>query len=216
MKTVYVVSYLDKRSPYQASSLPTLPLIPTSTLEQLAWTLSPPLPLFLVAKPLASHSTTSSSLNSLMQRHKLGAELYRSDPSLAAQRPNLPEELQQKAKDLAESKRQVPLLSRESLMAQSLSNGVISGLELRGSGTFLLDQNVQSRPRSLPPLNVNSRNTSILHNPSSSGRRGLCEKEAGLKTFFPSAPRGASKELTRTFLLRRHSMQTEQFKTTIT
>ncbi|XP_076019953.1 ankyrin repeat domain-containing protein 34B-like [Genypterus blacodes] len=157
------------------------------------------------------HNASSSSLNSVIQRRKLGGELYCSDPSLTAQRPDLPEERRQKAKDLPENKRQVPSLSGESQMVRGLRRSAISGLERRGSGTFLLP--VQSRPRALPPLNVNSRNTSTLHNPST--RRGLCEKEAGLKTF-PSAPLGAPKQLTRTSLLRRHSLLTEQFKNTTT
>ncbi|XP_071755222.2 ankyrin repeat domain-containing protein 34B [Centroberyx gerrardi] len=164
------------------------------------------------------HNMASSSLQSIIQRRKLGADIYSSDPQLAAQSRNLPEEPQQRARDPAESRRLLMLRSsttlgsRESLAGPGLTRSVLSGFERRGSGAFFLDHSSQSRPRSLPPLNLNSPNTSSSYDPSSGGR-GSCGKEAGLKAFLPSAPPGPPKELTRRMLLRRHSMQTEQFKT---
>ncbi|XP_029921703.1 ankyrin repeat domain-containing protein 34B [Myripristis murdjan] len=171
-----------------------------------------------VSSPL--HNMASSSLHNIIQRRKLGADLYSSDPQLAVQTQNLPEEPQQREKDLAEGKRLVKLRSsttlgsRESLLASGPTRSVRSGFERRGSAAFFLDYNSQSRPRSLPPLNINSPNAHIpnMYDPSSSGR-GFCGTEAGLKTLIPSAPPGPPREPTRAMLLRRHSMQTEQFKT---
>lgn len=168
------------------------------------------------------HSMASSSLHSIIQRRKLGADIYSSDPQLAAGIQNLPEESQQKARDPTEGKKLAPLRcsstlgSRESLSTSGPTRRVLSGFERRGSGAFLLDHNSQARPRSLPPLTLNSPNTPILnvYNLSSSGGSGFYEKESGLKNFLPAAPPGQPKEMTRRMLLRRHSMQTEQFKTT--
>uniref|UniRef100_A0A8C9YZX3 Ankyrin repeat domain 34B n=1 Tax=Sander lucioperca TaxID=283035 RepID=A0A8C9YZX3_SANLU len=165
----------------------------------------------------------SSSLHSIIQRRKLGADIYSSDPQLARDIHNLPEESQQKAKDSIDGKRHAPLHfsgtlgSKESLSTLGPSRRVLSGYERRGSGTFLLDHNSQARPRSLPPLTLGSTNTPVLnvYNLSSSAGGGFCEKESGLKSFLPSAPPGHPKELTRRMLLRRHSMQTEQFKTSV-
>ncbi|CAK6956027.1 ankyrin repeat domain-containing protein 34B-like [Scomber scombrus] len=163
------------------------------------------------------HSMASSSLNSIIQRRKLGTDIYGSDPQLAAGIRNLPEDSQQRARDAAEGKKLAPLRcsstfgSRESLSTFGPTRRVLSGLERRGSGAFLLDHNSQARPRSLPPLTLNSSNTPALnlYNLSSSG-----VQESGLKTFLPSAPPGHPKEMTKRMLQRRHSMQTEQFKTT--
>ncbi|XP_053196538.1 ankyrin repeat domain-containing protein 34B-like [Scomber japonicus] len=163
------------------------------------------------------HSMASSSLNSIIQRRKLGTDIYGSDPQLAAGIRNLPEDSQQRVRDLAEGKKLAPLRcsstfgSRESLATSGPTRRILSGLERRGSGNFLLDHNSQSRPRSLPPLTLNSSNTPAfnLYNLSSSG-----VQESGLKTFLPSAPPGHPREMTKRMLLRRHSMQTEQFKTT--
>nr|XP_046230451.1 ankyrin repeat domain-containing protein 34B [Scatophagus argus] len=168
------------------------------------------------------HSMASSSLHSIIQRRKLGADIYSSDPQLAVDNHNLPDESPHKARDLVDGKRLAPLRcsstlgSRESPSTSVLSRRVLSGFERRGSGAFLLDHNSQTRPRSLPPLTLNSTNTPILnvYNLSSSAGSGLCEKEPGLKNFLPCAPPGQPKELTRRMLLRRHSIQTEQFKTT--
>ncbi|XP_029300181.1 ankyrin repeat domain-containing protein 34B [Cottoperca gobio] len=162
------------------------------------------------------HSMASSSLQSIIQRRKLGADIYSSDPQLARDIHNLPEE---RARDLIDGKRLAPLHcsstlgSRESLSTSGPSRRVLAGYERRGSGAFLLDHNSQARPRSLPPLALNSHILNV-YNLSSSAGSGICEKESGLKNFLPSAPPGHPKELTRRMLLRRHSMQTEQFKTT--
>ncbi|XP_051268375.1 ankyrin repeat domain-containing protein 34B [Dicentrarchus labrax] len=168
------------------------------------------------------HSMASSSLHSIIQRRKLGADIYSSDPQLAVDIQNLPEESQQKARDLTDGKRLAPLRcsstlgSRESPSTSGPSRRVLAGFERRGSGAFLLDHNSQVRPRSLPPLTLNSTNNPILnvYNLSSSAGGSFCEKEPGLKNFLPSAPPGHPKELTKRMLLRRHSIQTEQFKTT--
>ncbi|XP_070781318.1 ankyrin repeat domain-containing protein 34B [Enoplosus armatus] len=168
------------------------------------------------------HSMASSSLHSIIQRRKLGSDIYSSDPQLAVDIQNVPEESQQRARDLTDGKRLAPLRcsstlgSRESLSTSGPSRRVLSGYERRGSGAFLLDHNSQARPRSLPPLTLNSTNTPILnvYSLGSSAGGGFSEKESGLKNFLPSAPPGHPKELTRRMLLRRHSMQTEQFKTT--
>ncbi|XP_038590447.1 ankyrin repeat domain-containing protein 34B [Micropterus salmoides] len=168
------------------------------------------------------HSMASSSLQSIIQRRKLGEDIYSSDPQLAVDIQNLPEESQQRARDLREGKKLALLRcsstqgSRESLLTSGPSRRVLSGYERRGSGAFLLDHMSQARPRSLPPLTLNSTNTPILnvYNLSSSAASGFSEKESGHKKFLPSAPPGQPKELTRRMLLRRHSMQTEQFKTT--
>ncbi|XP_040914244.1 ankyrin repeat domain-containing protein 34B [Toxotes jaculatrix] len=166
------------------------------------------------------HSMASSSLHSIIQRRKLGADIYSSDPQLAVDIQNLHEE--QRARDPTDGKKLAPLRcsstlgSRESAAASGPSRRVLSGYERRGSGAFLLDHNSQARPRSLPPLALNSTNAPILnvYNFGSGAGGGSSEKESGLKTFLPSAPPGHPKELTRRMLLRRHSMQTEQFKTT--
>ncbi|KAM7368526.1 hypothetical protein PAMP_012860 [Pampus punctatissimus] len=157
------------------------------------------------------HSMASSSLHSIIQRRKLGADIYSSDPQLAAGIQSLPEESQQKARDPTEGKKLAPLHccstlgTRESLSTSGPTRRVLFGLERRGSGAFLLDHNSQARPRSLPPLTLNSPNAPIVnvYNLSSSGGSG----------FLPAAPPGHPKEMTRRMLLRRHSMQTEQFKT---
>ncbi|XP_075950522.1 ankyrin repeat domain-containing protein 34B [Anarhichas minor] len=167
------------------------------------------------------HSMASSSLHSIIQRRKLG-DIYSSDPQLARDVHNLPEESQQRARDLTEGKRLAPLRcsstlgSRESLTTSGPSRRVLSGHERRGSGAFLLDHNSQAKPRCLPPLALNSTNNPILnvYNLSSGAGGGFCEKESGMRSFLPSAPPGHPKEMTRRMLLRRHSMQTEQFKTT--
>ncbi|XP_070707169.1 ankyrin repeat domain-containing protein 34B [Pempheris klunzingeri] len=169
------------------------------------------------------HSMASSSLHSIIQRRKLGADIYNSDPQLAVDIQNLPSESQQRARDLTDGKRLAPLRcsstlgSRDSLSTSGPSRRMLSGYERRGSGAFLLDHNSQARPRSLPPLALNSANGPIFNvcNLSSSAGSGFCEKESGVKPFLPSAPPGQPKEMTRSMLLRRHSMQTEQFKTTV-
>uniref|UniRef100_UPI0037E95979 ankyrin repeat domain-containing protein 34B n=1 Tax=Semicossyphus pulcher TaxID=241346 RepID=UPI0037E95979 len=168
------------------------------------------------------HNLASSSLHSIIQRRKLGADIYSSDPQLALNIHNVPEESQQRARDLADAKRLAPLRcsstlgSRESLSTSGPCRRVLSGFERRGSGAFLLEHNSQARPRSLPPLTLNSTNNPVLnvYNLSSRSVGGLGEKEYGLNNFLPSAPPGHPKELTRRMLLRRHSIQTEQFKTT--
>ncbi|XP_034565990.1 ankyrin repeat domain-containing protein 34B [Notolabrus celidotus] len=166
------------------------------------------------------HNLASSSLYSIIQRRKLGADIYSSDPQLAIDIQRVPEESQQRAKDLIDAKRLAPLRcsstlgSRESLSASGRK--LLSGFERRGSGAYLLDQNSQARPRSLPPLTLNSTSSPLInvYNLNSGGGGAYCEKESALKGFLPSAPPGHPKELTRRMLLRRHSIQTEQFKTT--
>ncbi|XP_040014030.1 ankyrin repeat domain-containing protein 34B [Xiphias gladius] len=166
------------------------------------------------------HSMASSSLHSIIQRSKLGADIYSSDPQLAVNIRTLPEE--QGARDPTDRKRLAPLRcsstlgSRESLSTTGPSRRVLSGYERRGSGAFLLDHNSQARPRSLPPLTLNSTTAPILnvYNFGSGVGGGSGEKESGPQIFHPSAPPGPPKELTRRMLLRRHSIQTEQFKTT--
>ncbi|KAM6902952.1 ankyrin repeat domain-containing protein 34B [Xenentodon cancila] len=160
------------------------------------------------------HSMASSSLQSVIQRRKLGADIYSSEPQLAGDIQNIPGE--HRARDPTDAKRLAPLRcasmlgSRESLLAQN--KRILHGYERRGSGTFLLDHNLQARPRSLPPLT----NTPILnvYNQSSGIGSSLSERESGQKSFLPCAPPGQPKEVTRRMLLRRHSIQTEQFKTT--
>ncbi|XP_041826377.1 ankyrin repeat domain-containing protein 34B [Melanotaenia boesemani] len=159
-------------------------------------------------------SMALSSLHSVIQRRKLGEDIYSSDPQLAVDIKSLPEE--QRARDPADGKRFAPLRcssmlgSKESLTGQN--KRVLPGYERRGSGTFFLDRNLQARPRSLPPLT----NTPILSvfNHSFSTGNSFSEKEPSQKSFLPSAPPGHPKELTRRMLLRRHSIQTEQFKST--
>ncbi|KAM4634052.1 ankyrin repeat domain-containing protein 34B [Polymixia lowei] len=163
------------------------------------------------------HNVALSSLHC-----KLNADHYSSDPQLAVQASVLPEEHQhQRARGPTEGRRIVSsrsstlLSSRETLEAHGLTRRVLSGFERRGSGASLLDHVSQFRPRCLPPLNINSPSapTGGANNPGSSGRE-LCGSTGGLKTFLPSAPPGHPKELSRKMLLRRHSMQTEQLKTT--
>lgn len=163
------------------------------------------------------HSMSSSSLQSIIQRRKLGSDIYSSDPQLAVDIHSLPEDFHLKARDPTDGKRLAPLrCSRESLLTSVPTRRVLSGYERRGSGAFLLEHNSQARPRSLPPLTLNSTHTPILnvYNLVSGVGDGLCEKESGLKHLIPSAPPGHPKEQTRRMLLRRHSMQTEQFKST--
>ncbi|XP_069022108.1 ankyrin repeat domain-containing protein 34B [Embiotoca jacksoni] len=173
---------------------------------------------FSSGKNLGTHlcGMASSSLHSVIQRRKLGADIYNSDPQLAVNIQRVPEE--QRAQDPTDGKRLAPLRcssmlsSRESLSGPS--RRVLSGYERRGSGAFLLlDQNSQARPRSLPPL-INTPIPNVYNLGSGTGG-SFSEKESGQKTFVPSAPPGQPKELTRRMLLRRHSIQTEQFKSTV-
>ncbi|KAE8285382.1 Ankyrin repeat domain-containing protein 34B [Larimichthys crocea] len=114
------------------------------------------------------HSMASSSLHSIIQRRKLGADIYSSDPQLAVDIQNLPEESQQRTRDLADGKRLAPLRCSSTLGSRESFSGpnrrVLSGFERRGSGAFLLDHNSQVRPRSLPPLTLNSSNNTPLLN----------------------------------------------------
>uniref|UniRef100_A0A1A8HMW9 Ankyrin repeat domain 34Ba n=1 Tax=Nothobranchius kuhntae TaxID=321403 RepID=A0A1A8HMW9_NOTKU len=153
------------------------------------------------------HSITSTSLHSVNQMHQ-GADVYGSDPQLAAE--------EQRTKVPAESKRLAPLRcsstlgSRDALVGQN--RRVPSLYERRGSGTFLLDHGLQARPRSLPPL-TNNPILNVVNSCSGNGN-GFLEKELGHRSFLPSAPPGHPKEPSRRLLLRRHSIQTEQFKST--
>ncbi|XP_029372329.1 ankyrin repeat domain-containing protein 34B [Echeneis naucrates] len=161
------------------------------------------------------YSMASSSLHSIIQRQKLGADIYSSDPQLTVEFPE-----EQKVRDPTDGKKLAPLRcsstlgSRDSSTASGPGRRVLSGYERRGSGAFLLDHSSQARPRSLPPLTLTSTNSPILNAYSFSAGAGFSERECGLKHLLPSAPPGHPKEPTRRMLLRRHSMQTEQFKTT--
>lgn len=171
------------------------------------------------AAPL--HSMTLSSFHNIIQRRKLGLDIYSSDPQLARDAQNVPHDLQQRQREGAavsvggESRRLAPLRCSSTLSsAESPPNSgsnrkILSGFERRGSGAFLLEQGSQSRPRSLPPLALSSSNASVLNVYNSIG-----DKELGSKTFLPSAPPGHPKELGRRMLLRRHSIQPQQFKST--
>lgn len=151
------------------------------------------------------HGMASSSLHSIIQRRKVGADIYSSDPQLAVDIQNVPHDSHQRAKEPADGKRLPPLrCSRESPPTSSSGRKLLSGFERRGSGAYLLDHSSQARPRTLPPLTFTS-NTPVLSS--------VCAKEQGSKHAFPSAPPGHPKEPTRRMLLRRHSIQTEQFKT---
>ncbi|XP_035996526.1 ankyrin repeat domain-containing protein 34B [Fundulus heteroclitus] len=161
------------------------------------------------------NSMASTSLNNVIQAHKLSADIYGSDPQLAVDIQNLSEEQRDKApldgKKLAPLRCSTTIGSRDSLKGHN--KRVFSLYERRGSGTFLLDHNHQARPRSLPPL-TKSPAINVSDNGSGNGN-SFCEKELGQKGFLPSAPPGHPKELTRRMLLRRHSMQTEQFKSSV-
>lgn len=158
------------------------------------------------------HGMASSSLHSIIQRRKVGSDIYSSDPQLAVDIQNVPYDSHQRPKDPADGKRLPPLRccstlgSRESPPTSGTGRRLLSGFERRGSGAYLLDQSSQARPRTLPPLSFNRTNTPVLSS--------FCAKEQGVKHAFPSAPPGHPKEPTRRMLLRRHSIQTEQFKTT--
>lgn len=158
------------------------------------------------------HGMASSSLHSIIQRRKVGSDIYSSDPQLAVDIQNAPPDSQQRPKDPADGKRLPPLRcsstlgSRESPPTSGTGRRLLSGFERRGSGAYLLDHSSQARPRTLPPLTFNPSNSSFLSS--------FCAKEQGLKHAFPSAPPGHPKEPTRRMLLRRHSIQTEQFKST--
>ncbi|KAM8828247.1 ankyrin repeat domain-containing protein 34B isoform 1-T3 [Spinachia spinachia] len=147
-------------------------------------------------------AAASASLRSIIQRRRLG-DIYSSDPQLARDVHGVPEESQQGARgDPTQGKRLAPL--RCSTEAGP-SRRVLSGYERRGSGAFLLDHSAQAKPRSLPPLALNC---------AKNAGAGSCEKESVARCLLPCAPPGHPKEMTRRMLLRRHSMQTEQFKST--
>lgn len=158
------------------------------------------------------HGMASSSLHSITQRRKVGSDIYSSDPQLAVDTQSVPHDSHQRPKDPAEGKRLPPLRcsstlgSRESPPTSATGRRLLSGFERRGSGAYLLEQSSQARPRTLPPLPFSSSPTPVLG--------GFCAKEQGAKHAFPSAPPGHPKEPTRRMLLRRHSIQTEQFKST--
>ncbi|KAK7895473.1 hypothetical protein WMY93_020798 [Mugilogobius chulae] len=168
----------------------------------------------------AFNNTSSSSLHTIIQKRKLGADIYSSDPQIAMNAKNIPEEPEESASETLEGNKLVPIRcsstlgSREIPPAQSLNRRVLSRYERRGSGTFLQDHHLQySRPNMLPPLSSTSSRTSVL-GVYSLGSSGGPEKDCNQRTLIPSAPPGAPKELSRRMLLRRHSMQTE-YKTSV-
>lgn len=173
------------------------------------------------ATPL--HSMASSSFHSIIQRRKLGSDIYSSDPQLTRDAQNVPRDSQQRQREGAagpvggDGRRLAPLRCSSTVGSAELptnsgsSRRILSGFERRGSGAFLSEQGSQARPRSLPPLTLSSSNTSVL-NVYNSGSIG--DRELGTKTFLPSAPPGHPKELGRRMLLRRHSIQPQQFKST--
>uniref|UniRef100_A0A3Q3AX87 Ankyrin repeat domain 34Ba n=1 Tax=Kryptolebias marmoratus TaxID=37003 RepID=A0A3Q3AX87_KRYMA len=154
------------------------------------------------------HSSTSTSFHSVNQTWELGADIYSSDPQLAVDLL-----IEQKTKISTDSKKLAPLCCSSTLGSRDLPVGqnrrVPSFYERRGSGT--LDHNLKARPRSLPPLT----NNPILSVSSPGNGNSFSEKDLGQRRFFPSAPPGHPKDLSRRLLLRRHSIQTEQFKSTI-
>lgn len=158
------------------------------------------------------HGMASSSLHSIIQRRKVGSDIYSSDPQLAADIQTLPHDPHLRPKEPADGKRLPPLRcsstlgSREPPPASGTGRRLLSGFERRGSGAYLLDHSSQARPRTLPPLTLSSSNTTLLGS--------LCGEEPGGRRAFPSAPPGLPKEPTGRMVLRRHSIQTEQFKTT--
>ncbi|KAL6096463.1 ankrd34b [Pungitius sinensis] len=157
------------------------------------------------------HAAASSSLRSIIQRRQLG-DIYSSDPQLARDVHNLPEESRRGVSgDPTEGKRLAPLrcsstLGSREAPAAGPGRRVLSGYERRGSGAFLLDHSSQAKPRSLPPLALSCARNPVLN--------ACGEKESVARGLLPSAPPGHPKEMTRRMLLRRHSMQTEQFNTT--
>lgn len=154
------------------------------------------------------HGVASSSLHSIVQRRKVGSDVYSSDPQLALDIQNAPHDSHQRPKDPADGKRLPPLRCSSTLSSGEAGSGRrrLCGFERRGSGAYLLEHSSQTRPRTLPPLTFNPSNTPVLGS--------FCAKEQGPKHAFPSAPPGHPREPTRRMLLRRHSIQTEQFKTT--
>ncbi|XP_024917819.1 ankyrin repeat domain-containing protein 34B-like [Cynoglossus semilaevis] len=156
---------------------------------------------------LSPHGTASSSLHSILQRTKLGADIYNSDPQLAGYSHHIPTE----NKKLAPLHRSSTLCSREPPFVLGPNSKVLSRFNRRGSDAFLLEQSSQAKPRSLPPLSIGTLNAPNPNNYSFGSKAGVGFPG---ERFLPSAPPGQSTELSRRRLLRRHSMQTEQFKTT--
>ncbi|XP_072310377.1 ankyrin repeat domain-containing protein 34B [Eucyclogobius newberryi] len=160
----------------------------------------------------AFNNTSSSNLYTIIQKRRLGADIYSSDPQIAMNTKNIPEEPEESANQTVEGNKLVPIRC-SSTLCSNLNRRVLSRYERRGSGTFLQDQPSQcSRPNILPPLISTCSKTSVLGVYSLSSGSG--QKECQQRTLIPSAPPGAPKELTRRMLLRRHSMQTE-YKTTV-
>ncbi|XP_055010040.1 ankyrin repeat domain-containing protein 34B [Boleophthalmus pectinirostris] len=166
----------------------------------------------------AFNNASSSSLYTIIQKRNLGSDIYSSDPQIAMNTKNIPEEPEEVMGQTLEGNKLLPvrcsstLGAREPPLTQSLNRRVLSRYERRGSGTLFQDSHLQSsRPNMLPPLN--SSKTSVLGIYSLSSNSGA-EKESNQRTLIPSAPPGAPKELTRRMLLRRHSMQTE-YKTSV-
>ncbi|XP_074925179.1 ankyrin repeat domain-containing protein 34C [Chelonoidis abingdonii] len=174
------------------------------------------------AEPENTNSAGSGSapFKDTLHRRRLGTAHYDSDSqlycdssSILADSGKVPLE----RKQLNSSHLALFNGSQESLdSAPSTSPGMVRRrppnlLERRGSGTLLLDHISHTRPRLLPPLNVNP-------NPPipdiSSNSKPSSPLTGGFKPMLPAAPSSPRRGDWRAKkkLLRRHSMQVEQMK----
>ncbi|XP_069080599.1 ankyrin repeat domain-containing protein 34B [Pleurodeles waltl] len=164
--------------------------------------------------PDSMHAMAVSSLSSIVQRRRLGANHYSSDSQLTSSRaPTATED----SKSLLEKKKMLSPPSLLSNSRESLENLPLSSLgrrnpavlERRGSGALLLDHIAHTRPGFLPPLNVNPYPPIpdiSVHNKMT----GIIS--SGPKPFMPTAPAFPKEFKSKKMLLRRHSMHTEQIK----
>ncbi|XP_078533456.1 LOW QUALITY PROTEIN: ankyrin repeat domain-containing protein 34B [Lissotriton helveticus] len=164
--------------------------------------------------PDSIHAMAVSSLSSIVQRRRLGANHYSSDSQLTSSRaPTATED----SKSLLEKKKMLSPPSLLSNSRESLENIPLSSLvrrnpavlERRGSGALLLDHIAHTRPGFLPPLNVNPHPPI----PDISGHNKMTGIiPSGPKPFMPTAPAFPKEFKSKKMLLRRHSMHTEQIK----
>ncbi|XP_069483648.1 ankyrin repeat domain-containing protein 34B [Ambystoma mexicanum] len=164
--------------------------------------------------PDSMHAIAVSSLSSIVQRRRLGANHYSSDSQLTTSRgPATSED----SKSLLEKKKMLSPPSLLSNSRESLENTPLSCLgrrnpavlERRGSGALLLDHIAHTRPGFLPPLNVNP-HPPIPDISAHSKITGIIP--SGPKPFMPTAPTFPKEFKSKKMLLRRHSMHTEQIK----